>query len=249
MLLHRLGDSFAHREIGNESKVYDTGLGHARHGTDPDKVLRRPGLYDDYVRLLVDVLAERQNLSVKERNEIKSRISIFNPAGANGIGAVLGRRRNPEEEHEPAKEIVRDYLIRGQQVVRHRLFDPDGQDSTELKKSLDRCLSSNPCIERAFEFRIKDRIRWQFAITYEPEKEDFGVEHGIFFDKDVEDALGDIKYRGRFQNRTFTERNVRRAIQRTEELLNEASFQESEIRERKETEQEEITGIVGERLQ
>jgi hypothetical protein len=248
LLLHRLGDSFAHREIGNESKVYDTGLGHARDSTDPDKVLRRPQLYEDYLGVLVDVLGSKRNLSAEERNRIKGRISIFNVTGAEAIGAVLGRTRNPGDEHDSVEEIVRDYLIRGQQVVRHRIFDAGGQDSTLLRETIERCVGSNPCLERAFEFRIKDRLRRKhFAHVYEPEKEDFGLEHGIFLDKDIDEALEDIKYRQRFRNPTFQEDNIRRAVQRTVELVEQATSQETEIRKPRDKRRDRITGIVKER--
>jgi RHS repeat-associated protein len=67
--LHRLGDSFAHRELNNESKLYDTGFGHAAElnaGTSPDTIQRRPDLYLDYISELAAVLAARRGTSVSE---------------------------------------------------------------------------------------------------------------------------------------------------------------------------------------
>ena len=61
--LHRLGDSYSHREMGNEGKLYDTGFGHGEElheGTSPDVIQRRPGLYLDYVQSLATILAARR---------------------------------------------------------------------------------------------------------------------------------------------------------------------------------------------
>jgi hypothetical protein len=58
--IHRLGDSFAHRVRGNETQLYETGLGHARHGTSPDVIQSRPALYRDYVLALAVALGERR---------------------------------------------------------------------------------------------------------------------------------------------------------------------------------------------
>jgi len=72
LLLHRLGDTFAHSMISNETKMYTvsaTGdytqcipldsLGHARDGHDPDFPFLRPTLYDKYLTELYNVLNQK----------------------------------------------------------------------------------------------------------------------------------------------------------------------------------------------
>lgn len=55
-LLHRFGDTYAHSVRGNESQVYDTGMGHAIHGHTPDQIHMRPDLYRTYTRNLFGTL-------------------------------------------------------------------------------------------------------------------------------------------------------------------------------------------------
>jgi hypothetical protein len=38
--IHLLGDSYAHRNLSDPTRMYATGQGHARHGTRPDRILR-----------------------------------------------------------------------------------------------------------------------------------------------------------------------------------------------------------------
>ncbi len=57
-LLHRFGDTYAHSVIGNETRMYDTGWGHALDLNDPDFIHVRPGLYVEFVRELYGVLSE-----------------------------------------------------------------------------------------------------------------------------------------------------------------------------------------------
>lgn len=54
--LHRLGDSFAHRQLGNENFLYSVGPGHGRHLTFPDLIQKRPNLYLNYVRTVETAL-------------------------------------------------------------------------------------------------------------------------------------------------------------------------------------------------
>ncbi len=58
ILLHRLGDSFSHRTLGNQRVLYNPGNGHGRHGGKPDHVWRRPELYAAYVSKMSQTLAE-----------------------------------------------------------------------------------------------------------------------------------------------------------------------------------------------
>jgi RHS repeat-associated protein len=64
LALHRLGDSYAHSIVGNESKMYNAPLGHAWasvFGTDPDQIANRPWLYKEYVQRLAGALSDRFN--------------------------------------------------------------------------------------------------------------------------------------------------------------------------------------------
>jgi RHS repeat-associated protein len=57
-LLHRFGDAYAHSVRDDESRTYETGFGHFRHGHNPDRLHLRPELYGDYVRQLYVLLKQ-----------------------------------------------------------------------------------------------------------------------------------------------------------------------------------------------
>lgn len=72
LLLHRLGDTYAHRVMNAEDRLYTVStseklwdhrhldsLGHARHGHDPDYPFLRPQLFIRYLRTLFRVLNEK----------------------------------------------------------------------------------------------------------------------------------------------------------------------------------------------
>lgn len=59
LALHAFGDSYSHRELGNESKMYDPGWGHGRHGVKPDEIFRRQNLYREYAEHLYTILEDR----------------------------------------------------------------------------------------------------------------------------------------------------------------------------------------------
>ena len=63
--LHAFGDSYSHRVIGDEKKMYKSGVGHAKHFTTPDKVETRPQLYKQYALDLFDTLAEKADKQKK----------------------------------------------------------------------------------------------------------------------------------------------------------------------------------------
>jgi hypothetical protein len=76
---HALGDSFSHRQLGNESVLYPTGEGHLMDGTKPDMIVERPELYGEYVKTLVATLAKRRGepLTSKEAEDFaKSMVSL-----------------------------------------------------------------------------------------------------------------------------------------------------------------------------
>jgi RHS repeat-associated protein len=56
-LLHRFGDTYAHTMMDDESRTYKTGPGHLRHFHAPDQIHQRPGLYQEYVKDLYNVLS------------------------------------------------------------------------------------------------------------------------------------------------------------------------------------------------
>ncbi|MBK8287037.1 MAG: hypothetical protein IPK97_20425 [Ahniella sp.] len=64
LAIHRLGDSFAHRQLGNETKTYVERIGHLFDGHEPDKISTRPALYGDYVEELARTLAAREGKPV-----------------------------------------------------------------------------------------------------------------------------------------------------------------------------------------
>ncbi|HUK20262.1 MAG TPA: hypothetical protein VLV45_01755 [Gemmatimonadales bacterium] len=57
-LLHRFGDTYAHSMIGNETRMYDTGFGHAGDLNDPDLIHVRPGLFRAFVADLYATLKD-----------------------------------------------------------------------------------------------------------------------------------------------------------------------------------------------
>ena len=59
ILIHRLGDSFAHRDPNSGGRTYKTGFGHGRAGHRPDIIQRDPELYLHYVETLARTLAAR----------------------------------------------------------------------------------------------------------------------------------------------------------------------------------------------
>lgn len=78
LAIHRLGDTFAHRVIGNEKYLYSTGAGHLSDGHDPDMISTRPELYGDYVQKLTETLAERRGtkLSVEQVAAIRAKLDV-----------------------------------------------------------------------------------------------------------------------------------------------------------------------------
>jgi hypothetical protein len=55
-LLHRFGDTYAHSKMGNETVLYDTGMGHALDLNNPDLIHVRRDLYEKFVAALYETL-------------------------------------------------------------------------------------------------------------------------------------------------------------------------------------------------
>ena len=83
-MLHRLGDTFSHRTLKNESRLYNRGAGHGLDLTEPDIIQRRPNLYLDYVEMAANALLERfaSELGVEAPGERTAR--------ARGVRSRLG---------------------------------------------------------------------------------------------------------------------------------------------------------------
>jgi len=91
MLLHRLGDTYAHSMMGNEKKMYTVArpaaecftldsLGHARDGHDPDYPFLRPGLFYLYLDDLYTILLKKVNSPESKlyRRRMLTNLSIDN---------------------------------------------------------------------------------------------------------------------------------------------------------------------------
>jgi hypothetical protein len=62
LALHRLGDSYAHEQVGNEGTMYHRPFGHlydSEFGTDPDQIKNRPWLYQNYTQGLASALGDK----------------------------------------------------------------------------------------------------------------------------------------------------------------------------------------------
>jgi hypothetical protein len=78
LLLHRLGDTFAHSIMGNEDVMYATAknrhsaclslenMGHAIHSHDPDYPFLRQTLFYNYLKALHNVLIEKRNSKAQD---------------------------------------------------------------------------------------------------------------------------------------------------------------------------------------
>lgn len=79
LAIHRLGDTFAHRVMGDESHLYAPGAGHLGDGHDPDMISTRPKLYGDYVETLARTLAARQGkvLSAEAVANIRAKLDAI----------------------------------------------------------------------------------------------------------------------------------------------------------------------------
>jgi len=74
LLIHRLGDTFSHRQINDERYLYSTGNGHGGDGAEPDIIQRRPELYQEYVRNLTETLAQLNGLDEDTTNEVVNKV-------------------------------------------------------------------------------------------------------------------------------------------------------------------------------
>lgn len=90
--IHRLGDTFAHRiltkengKYGEDTRLYDTGLGHLGDWTSPDEPSRRPSTMANFIEKLTDVI---KKAPVSE--EQMTKINLINQALAESIQEAYG---------------------------------------------------------------------------------------------------------------------------------------------------------------
>jgi RHS repeat-associated protein len=74
-LLHRYGDTYAHSVIGDQGRMYPTGVGHAFHGQDPDRIEQRPELYREYVEHLFSALSDVASRSGPNGQPLQPRLT------------------------------------------------------------------------------------------------------------------------------------------------------------------------------
>ncbi|MBU2714289.1 hypothetical protein, partial [Zooshikella harenae] len=96
--IHPLGDSFSHRQMGDEKFTYEQGLGHAKHGTDPDTIHLRREKYEGYVESLATILAKKRGVDItaEELGGLQSDLWSF-----------------VESAKVPKANIIREYTYNG----------------------------------------------------------------------------------------------------------------------------------------
>lgn len=126
VLIHRLADTFSHREMGPdgerdmsvEGRLYGpqsemlsvgSSFGHAWAGTSPDTIQRRPDLFLRYAHELAEVLAERRGITSREERE-KFADSIAN--ALSGVAAVPTRYDHNGQVVERSNEELEEISVR-----------------------------------------------------------------------------------------------------------------------------------------
>jgi len=173
LLLHRLGDSFAHRKLDSSGELFKGPVGHGLEGHAPDVVLNRPDLHVDYTRALTRALARRRGLSEEET-----------AAAVERTGRLLELGEGDVESE--ARRIVARYVARNPTVgVRH---EPSEPASVEL--GVTDCLAQEECRVDAFLDHVKRKARELNASSYSPEEVTTGeFLGGALSDKPIEEAL------------------------------------------------------------
>ena len=114
LLLHRLGDSFSHRTMKDESRMYDTGYGHALDGQAPDQISTRPKLYIEYAKTLFRELrrsALDEGPLIKRVDDAGAEALILRVAGTMVQDAINGGHSiNHRRTDLAQKSILIDYI-------------------------------------------------------------------------------------------------------------------------------------------
>lgn len=95
VLVHRLGDTFAHRNRDGSGNTYETGIGHGFDAHEPDTIQRNPEQYLKYVETLTAVLAKQRGMSDEAAKQLSMQVRHDLAEVAN-IKVVLDRVRNPD---------------------------------------------------------------------------------------------------------------------------------------------------------
>ncbi len=251
LLLHRLADTFAHREIDNDKAVYATGFGHAGDGVSPDKVLRRPDIYLDYVRTLYSVLAEKNGRTYFQRRDDLAALAplgssegalpknsgrdLTRPVGREGGGAASSNQQAIQDE---VQSIIRAWVREGKQYY----YKSNGQAAVRLnfEETVTRCATDDRCLEKAFQLHIKRQVQAAGGdVGYVPEEKEVGglFGYGILWGKDYDESLKELKKESRVPSvktdPAYTEQNVQQAVDQAIRLVQQARSQ-----------QQRATGIV-----
>lgn len=118
LALHPFGDSFSHREIGNEWSMYDSHHGHLFDMHQPDYIAARPELYLKYAEALYETISKLTSGSRPSFNHwAKPMLDRVIQAGCGYKGAlaeekclaemkgILRRRDGFDESYAPEKHI------------------------------------------------------------------------------------------------------------------------------------------------
>ncbi len=66
--MHPLADSFAHRDLSDETKTYSKFVGHLKHNTKPDQIHRRKELFDSYIETGMQTLSDKTGKTITVEN-------------------------------------------------------------------------------------------------------------------------------------------------------------------------------------
>lgn len=117
-LLHRFGDAYAHSVRGDESRTYETGLGHFRHGHTPDQIHLRRELYASYVQDLFGTLSQR--------------------AGASGHSPRLSQQQVREFAAEVSSIRVMqthtDFDTRSGEAIEYQTLDVEATETAQVQR-------------------------------------------------------------------------------------------------------------------
>jgi hypothetical protein len=173
LLLHRLGDTYAHSVIGNEAHMYQSSssdslrecitmasLGHARDVHDPDYPYMRQDLFYEYLKDLHDILKKKydevsvqcksgKQLDITEITQlfkdIFSRLVLkkVSVAYTRGMAATYESDRDPDE-------VVKDFIAAIRKKSQDVLNIPlDAYEPENIKKqTLDEFLAEHPELKK-----------------------------------------------------------------------------------------------------
>jgi len=125
VLVHRLGDTFAHRGMLMSGTLYPALIGHGLMGTMPDQIANRPDLFRDYVAELAGALNVSYNRQVSDKEQAKIVDEMMN--GFNRANSRIGALADAKVEEARARhdQQIADLLASGQRLYwPPQKFDP-----------------------------------------------------------------------------------------------------------------------------